>query len=303
MNARFKRILVLFLPPIVLEGLRRLRRKTSNSTVTMPIIAAFRTKPDWEAMPDSEQVWSADVGWEHPSIVETQRSKWNAFLASVERPRPMGVSHEAPPDAPIDVGPHNTIMTFGYALGRAMAAHSSLSVLDWGGGLGHYYVFARALYPDVKFDYVVKDLPHMCDVGRDLLPDAEFVSDENAALARQYDIVFASSSVQYARDLYGLLARLAAAASGWILITRSPFVDTHDDFVVVQRPHAYGYMTEYAGWFINRKRFVDFICEQGFTLEREFLLAEAPFVPNAPEAGRFCGFLFRRIVGSSISAA
>ena len=125
--------------------------------------------------------------------------------------------------------------------------------------------------------------------------------DRATGSTRQGLLVFASSSVQYARDLYGLLAKLCAAASGWIFITRTPFVEKCDDFVVVQRPHVHGYMTEYACWFINRKRFVDFICKQGFLLEREFLVAEAPYVPNAPEASRFCGFLFRRIAGKSVN--
>ena len=32
-------------------------------------------------------------------------------------------------------------------------------MLDWGGGLGHYCVYARALFPDLKLDYTIKDFP------------------------------------------------------------------------------------------------------------------------------------------------
>jgi putative methyltransferase (TIGR04325 family) len=258
----------------------------------MPLSAVL--KPEWEAVADSDEVWSADVGWAHPSIVETQRSKWDAFLASVERPKPIGVSHEATPGAAPDVSPHNAVMTFGYVLGRALAGRAALSVLDWGGGLGHYALYARALYPDVDFDYVVKDLDSLCTAGRALLPEVKFVADESKALARSYDLVFASSSLHYTREFYQLLDRICASATRHLMVTRLPVVSSHDDFVVVQRPHRYGYLTEYACWFVNRRRLISFIEERGFCFEREFLLGERPTVPNAPEQCIYGGFLFTR---------
>jgi hypothetical protein len=58
----------------------------------------------------------------------------------------------------------------------------------------------------------------------------------------------------------------------------------------------YGYMTEYPGWFISRQRLLDFVFARGFVLERQFLVAEEPSVPNAPEQAHYYGFLFRRNV-------
>jgi putative methyltransferase (TIGR04325 family) len=121
-----------------------------------------------------------------------------------------------------------------------------------------------------------------------------FTSDEAQALGRSYDLVFASSSLQYSRDLYGVLASLCDAAAAWLMVTRSPFVDHHDDFIVVQRPHRYGYLTEYPAWFINRPRFVAAVQARGLRLEREFMVGEEPDVANAPEQCRYRGFLFRR---------
>ena len=59
------------------------------------------------------------------------------------------------------------------------------------------------------------------------------------------------------------------------MVTRSPFVEQHDDFVVVQRPYKYGYLTEYPAWFINRHRFITFIETRGLVREREFTWANA----------------------------
>ena len=304
MNARLKHIVRQLLPPIAIEIIKRVMPASpppvdastpaSPAPGETPSLRTVLTKPEWEALPDSDELWTVHEGWSHQSIADTQRAKWPAFLASVEGTRPFGWSHEAAPGAPIDVSAHNTIITFGHVLGRAAVGRDSLSVLDWGGGIGHYAVYAQRLMPELKLDYTVKDLPPLCAVGREFLPQVTFDSRDDVVLSRQYDLVFASSSLQYNRDFYGVLDRLCRATGAWLFITRSPFVREHDDFVVVQRPYAYGYMTEYAAWFVNRKRFISFIEERGLTLEREFMLGERPNVPNAPEQCLYCGFLFKR---------
>jgi putative methyltransferase (TIGR04325 family) len=193
-----------------------------------------------------------------------------------------------------DVGLHNQVVTFGYILGRAANERSRLSVLDWGGGLGHYYVYARELYPQLTFEYVIKDLAVFCDAGRVLLPSIHFTADDDAALARRYDLVFASNSVQYSCRLYDTIGRLAQSARKWLVITRLPCLFVSDDFVVVQRPRSHGYLTEYPCWFVNREKVLHFIEACGFVLRREFLQTQLPVVLRAPEQCRYTGFLFER---------
>jgi putative methyltransferase (TIGR04325 family) len=292
MHPRLKRAAVQVLPPILATAIKRsldLARRGG---------AAFGMRPSWEMVPDSADIWERQsAGWSHGSIVETQCRKWQDFLASVDGARPLGQSHEAAPGSVPDVGTHNTIMSFAYALGRAAAGRQRVSVLDWGGGIGHYFVYARRLYPEFDLDYVIKDLQGLCEAGRERLPEATFVSESTQALMRRYDFVFASSSLHYVRDCYALLDRLCASAGNWLMVTRTPFLEMHEDFVVVQRPHMFGYITEYPGWFLNRKRFIDFVTTRGFSLDREFLVAECPHVPNAFEQGQYRGFLFRRTDG------
>ena len=288
MNAQFKRVALRWLPPVLADAIKHARDRLVSAGLP------GAGPPSWEMVPDTDEVWEGHQGWSHESIARTQQRKWQDFLQSVEGTRAFGQSHEAPRDAAPDVGPHNTIMSFAYAFGRAALGRQRVSVLDWGGGLGHYFVYARKLYPELDMDFVIKDLPGLCEIGRALLPDATFISEETQALARRYDLVFASSSLHYTRDCYGLLGRLCASAERWLMITRLPIVEENDDFVVVQRPHMYGYMTEYPGWFINRRRLIDFVTGCGFMLDRQFLVAERPHVPNAPEQAQYGGFLFRR---------
>jgi putative methyltransferase (TIGR04325 family) len=284
MSARTNRLIAQFLPPILTEAIRRLRRRDALAPV----------QPEWQAVPDDDRVWTAPGGWSHQSIATEQRRKWPALLAALAPPKPFGRSHEADLAAPVSVSEHNIVMTFGYVLGRIAAERRAVRILDWGGGTGHYHALARALRPDLALDYTVKDLPGLCALGRELNPDCRFAEADDAALARRYDLVFASSSIHYSRDVHGLVRRLCAAAEPWLMITRQPVVEQHDDFVVLQRAHAYGYLTEYPGWFLNRRHLIDTVRSEGLELEREFLLDHRPVVRDAPEQCRFAGFLFRR---------
>jgi len=292
-----KRVAVRLLPPLVTDLLRRIRSKPNF--VFDNEAAKNVLPPEWEAIPETN--WITADGWLHPSIVETQVTKWPEFVASIERPRALGVAHEALSGAPANVSSHNIIMTFGYVLGRAIATNSRrpVRVLDWGGGLGHYARLAQQLFPEEGINYTVCELPLMADAGRKVVPEATFVADRDEALSGRYDLIYASSSLQYVRDFYGLLEKVVANDSRWIMICRMPFVDTADDFVVVQRPRRYGYDTEYTGWFLNRRKFIDFMQSHDYRLEREFLNEERPTVVNAPEQCAYRGFLFQRRAGAT----
>ncbi|HYM82602.1 MAG TPA: methyltransferase, TIGR04325 family [Candidatus Dormibacteraeota bacterium] len=184
-------------------------------------------------------------------------------------------------------------MSFGYVLARVGRGHGRLLMLDWGGGLGHYRIYAKSLLPEVEIEYHCRDLPTLTREGRRLQPDATFHDSDGAALQRKYDLVLASSSLQYSRDWRDILAKLASGTGRYLYVTRQPFVDSARSFVVIQRPYRHGYMTEYPGWFLNRDEFLGETRRLGLELVREFLIEERPFVPRAPEQGDYRGFLFR----------
>jgi putative methyltransferase (TIGR04325 family) len=185
-------------------------------------------------------------------------------------------------------------MTFAYVLARAAAGTNQVSMLDWGGGAGQYYILASDLLPDLKLDYVCKETFTLCSLGRELLPEARFEEDETLALDRQYDLVVASSSAHYSEDWRILLSGLCRSSGRYLFVTRTPVVEIVPSFVVLQRPYRYGYSTEYLCWFINRQELVSHVESEGMVLVREFLVDEQPVVPGAPEQCRYRGFLFGR---------
>ena len=285
-TVKARRLASRVLPPFVADVLRRNARSRVTSS-----------DAEWNYLPSG---WPPmdEGGWDVESVAATQLDRWPAFVETVAKSGPLGQSNEADAGTRPDYPVHNTLMAFGYVLARAAHGCDRISLLDWGGGIGHYCVYTRALMPDVALDYHCRELPRLARAGRSVLPEATFHDSDESALARRYDVVMASSSLQYSRDWRRVLANLAGIAAPYLYVTRMPFVDHAPSFVVVQRPHRHGYLTEYPGWFINRGEFLTEAAELGLRLEREFLVDERPFVPGAPEQAAYRGFLFTAASGS-----
>jgi putative methyltransferase (TIGR04325 family) len=279
------RILSRWLPPVLADAARALRDAMGTS--------------EWHVAPDGFTRTPRGAGWEDESIVATQAARWAAYVQRTAGTGPLGFSGESESDAPQDDVAHNSAMVFAYTLARASHGRERMALLDWGGGLGQYGVLARALMPEVEIDYHCRDLAHLAARGRTLLAGATF-HDDDTCLARRYDLVLASSSLQYHEDWRGALAKLAAATEGFLLVTRMPVTLSAPGYVVVQRPHRHGYMTEYPGWVLDRDELISAGGALGLVLQREFLIGERPRIPGAPSPCEYRGFLWRaeRVAGA-----
>jgi putative methyltransferase (TIGR04325 family) len=161
---------------------------------------------------------------------------------------------------------HNTVLSFAHALTTAAGGRPSLTVLDWGGALGHFFELARRLTP-LELEWYVRELPAVCAVGVELEPDVAF-HDSDACLERSYDLVLANNSIQYARDWRSQLARLASSAAPWLLLNRVPAVETVPTYTALQRAE-----------------------ELGFELVREYALvarSPSPARPRTPSTSACC---------------
>ena len=236
---------------------------------------------EWEYRPDG---WSGSdaslTGWNVDSVVAYRRDAWPAAMAPLVSTDPFGEGHD-----------HNNAMSFAYALALAAWGRDQASVLDWGGALAGHYMTACALYPEVSFEYTCMEVPAIAAAGREINPEVRFVSAEKEALDRRYDLVFASSVIQYEQDWRALVKRLAKAAKGYLFVTRTPVVQASPSFVVVQRVPQFS--AAYQGWFINRDELLEAFSEAGLELVREFSVLEGFSVPGAPEPAHGRGFLLR----------
>ena len=93
------------------------------------------------------------------------------------------------------------------------------------------------MLPEVELDWHCREVPSVADAGKRVNPDVTFHTGDDA-LDRTYDLVLASSSLQYERDWRRLLGRLAASTGGLLLVTRLPIALAAPSFVVVQRAGA-----------------------------------------------------------------
>jgi putative methyltransferase (TIGR04325 family) len=277
-----KRMVRQIVPPVFVQWARRLR-----TGLNPPV--------EWEYIPEG---WAyaerhPEVrGWDVQEVLETYQQKWPRFVAMVQGTGPLAVAHESLLTTNDDLKSHNTIMTFGYALALAASGKTRLSMLDWGGGIGHYFLLARALLPGVEIAYRCKDLPLLCAHGAQLFPQQQFSADESC-FEQTYDFVIASTSVHYARDWRDLVRRLAGSTSRYLYVANVPSVRNAASFVFVQRPYRYGYNTEYLGWCINRTEFLDAAAGAGLALVREFVYGHEPVIRGAPEQNGYRGYLFR----------
>jgi putative methyltransferase (TIGR04325 family) len=295
--------------------LRRMVRQLLPPIVTNALIGMMRGReaPEWEYVPEGwRRRGNSSTGWNVESVVRAQRARWDRFKALLGTngdsldvgvgvgTGPLAVYHEVATLTNDSVVAHHTFMTYGYVLARAAAdaadagqARDRLSILDWGSGLGHYFVVSRALLPDVTLHYHARDLPLLCEAGRAAVPEITFHDNDADALgARRYDLIVASSSLHYHEAWRDVLHGFAAASRRYVYVARLPIVHRAPSFVVIQRPRASGYDTEYLGWFFNRDEFLAGAHEAGLRLVREFLADERPFAHGAPEQCEYRGYLF-----------
>ena len=232
-------------------------------------------------------------GWESPAILDIYMSKWSDYVSRLERTAPISFTPESPVNEKGNLINQNTIMIFAYSLTLAARGRQKISVLDWGGSIGHYYLLAKAFLPGVEVEYHCKDVPMIAEYGQKLLPQARFYADD-ACLSKPYDFVLASGSLQYSQDWSAVFSQLAAATSGYLLVTRLPTVKAVPSYVFIQRPYAHGYNTEYLAWCLNREEFMHIVQATGLQLMREFVVGDNHPIPNAPEGCEYYGFLFRK---------
>jgi putative methyltransferase (TIGR04325 family) len=255
----------------------------------------LRASDEWEYIPEG---WAyADAhpeikGWNVPDVLETYKRKWPQFMARVQGKGPLGTAHESALTTDEDIRSHNTTMAFAYVLALSAHRRDLLSMLDWGGGIGHYYLLAQTLLPDMEIEYHCKDVPLLADYGGQLFPDQHFYSDESC-LGRTYDLVMASTSLHYTEDWRTLLQHLAGATRGYLYIANLPSVRKAASFVFVQRPYHYGYNTEYLAWCLNRAEFLQAADCAGLGLIREFVYGYRPLIRGAPEQNAYRGYLFQ----------
>lgn len=278
-NKSLKPVIKSFIPPILVNISSQFRHVFKATTPFEAVSAGWNyvgSKP-------------GAFGWDVRGVRDAYLKKWPRFLELLKKPGPLGFSHESDMRSNSNPISHNINITFGYIMALLSRNKDKVSILDWGGGIGHYYLLARAMVPGIDIEYHCKEVPILVEAGRSLLPDVTF-HDNEECLNRQYDLVIASTSLHYSEDWTRVLDLLARAARQYLFINRLPLVNKTPSFVMLQR--VLMYQTEYLSWCFNRSEFLEAASGLDMSLMREFIVGHAHPVKGISEECEYRGFLF-----------
>jgi hypothetical protein len=148
-----------------------------SSPANQVVLPAFEYIPEgWMYL----ETHPAVKGWNSAEVLAVYERNWPLFVSRLATKEPLSF---APGNSEAsDINHQNTFLVFAYALALAAYGKTSVSLLDWGGAIGHYYLLAKTLLPGIDIQYHCKDVPVLVERGKQLFPEAYFYSDESCFL-------------------------------------------------------------------------------------------------------------------------
>ncbi len=287
-----KAMLKAIIPPIAWKAAQKVKE------AVVPI------KTGWFVAEDPKSAFSkAATHWNGKEIARTYERRWLQFEKVLSTPVPPAFASEA--EAPLfdpktDVVSeqsllrHNAVLGLVFAVAHASRQRPQLSMLDWGGGVGHQYGLLRKLLPALKLDYTCFDLPVSADFGSSRFPEARFTSDF-ACLKTTYDIVVANGSLHCFEHWQNIADQLAEAASEFLFITMLPVVLNGPSTVMTQRwENSDGTSYSEPEWFVSRDELLARFPTGKWELRRELICGCSPTVQGSDALIDYRGFLFER---------
>ena len=125
----------------------------------------------------------------------------------------------------LDINSARLILPFAF-----MQKAKTLNILDFGGGAGIHFEVAKLSFPNQQFHWVVVESLNFVQCGiSQVSPELKFRSSisEAVSLNSHFDLVVASSSLQYTENPISYLQELCAIGAPYLYITRQILSDTH----------------------------------------------------------------------------
>ena len=277
---RLTHFLKLVLPPILVEALKAARRVVAGPRDGL--IYAPRDRQS-DVSPD------CGIGYDDPTFVARERSASEPYFRRLQGAPPVELVDSRDAADERKIAEHNEYVTFAYVLALAAQRKAMLKLLDFGGGLGHYYWIGKAVLPAVALEYHCREVPRVAEEGRRLNPGITWYADDSC-FAQSYDLVMFLSSLQCLKDWHDTLGRAAKASREYLLLMGVPTVERVPGYTAIQR---------YKGAVLlhqqfNRDELFAAIRRSGFSPIMDFFAGLYPPVAGAPEQPKRGGWLFRR---------
>jgi putative methyltransferase (TIGR04325 family) len=196
-----------FIPPILLNAMRRARKRGSK------LYPSYR----------EAALACSKYGYEQEALIHVicEKTKRYRDLLKTQQPLEIDAANVRTP------------------LGLSLALKSNeLRVIDFGGACGSHYFVAKALLRDqVKLQWYVVETSGMAGKGKELEND-ELRFFNNLSVARteigQVDLVHSSGTLQYVSDPYETLKDLVDCKAQYVFLTRLGLTIGERDLISVQ---------------------------------------------------------------------
>jgi putative methyltransferase (TIGR04325 family) len=163
---------------------------------------------------------------------------------------------------------------------EVVARREELRILDFGGGVGVNFVNVRAaLAPGIELHYDVVDSSANRDRWQRSFENSMSCDFFTEIPRQSYDVVLASSTLQYIPDWAAILTRLADVCASWIVLPRLP-ITSGATFVARQNirfldgPHAGKTAGTIAHRFFNREELIGVLLARGFELVHDHFISD-----------------------------
>lgn len=245
------------------------------------------TKTGWDTRIDNSSV----QGWNDKNIVVRKEAAFQEISELLSANKKVAFSYESKSlTSDQNIEYHNINMTFAYVLALASLMKNKVSVLDWGSGIGHYYLMAKKFLPGVQIDYHCVEVPEMAKLGKRINNEVSWYSDKSY-LNKEYDLVMINASIQYVKEWKMFFKDISKCTKEYLFVTRVPSVCNVSSFVAIQDEQGIKMLHQQ----LNSSEFVQEVENCGFGVMLEFLVGDKPFIKNAPEQCEMKGWLFKKV--------
>jgi putative methyltransferase (TIGR04325 family) len=136
---------------------------------------------------------------------------------------------------------------------------TKVSVLDLGGGYGHYFGIAVSAFPTRHWNWTICEIPVVVGAALSMHPPPTLRWVDQSVVEGHYDIGLASGSLQYLEEPFGALDWLATRCK-YLIINRTPLWPVDYNTISCQ---IVGGASAYPAWFLSRVQFDRYAREVG----------------------------------------
>lgn len=168
-----------------------------------------------------------------------------------------------------------------------------LNVLDFGGALGGFYFQHKKLFFGLREQHWgVVEQKHLVECGRNEFEDGRlrfYSSVDECAVEMPVNLILLSGVLPYLENPYDVLAKLSEQNADYIIVDRTPFIDSEKDRLVIHKVHKSIFPATLPMRIFSEKNFDGAMNRLGYFRAANFPCAEGDIGEI-----RFSGILYKR---------